>query len=102
MGLGASRTRNGHLTTGGKSAEVVPGSTMSLDAVPADVWPFIVELLSDADISNLVLCSRAYRKVSCHKRFLRLELNANEQLQSRFVSLLYYLTSRRERLQVCL
>ena len=84
------------------SAEEVPGRATSMDAVPADVWPYVVHLLSNADVSNLAPCSKACWKVSCHKRFLRLELNADEQLQSRLVSLLYYLTSRRERLQVCL
>ena len=100
MGHGASRAPNGHLTGFGKSAEVVPSSTTSMNAIPADVWPYILQELSHCDVINLTACTRACWQVS--KRTLKLELCANEQLHNRLVSLLYYLTSRRKRLQVCL
>ena len=82
------------------SAEEVPGRTTSVDAVPADVWPYIVELLSNGDVSNLAACSKTYWQGSCHKHTLQLALPANKHLQRRLVSLLNYLTSRRECLQV--
>ena len=74
-----------------------------MNAIPADVWPFILETLSNSAVCSLSACSKACRQVSCYRHTLKLELDTNqqEQLHSRLVSLLYYLTSRREHLQVC-
>lgn len=84
------------------SAKEVTGSTTSVDAISADVWPDIVQALSSADVSNLAACNKAFWQVSCHKHTLQLALPANKHLQRRLVSLLNYLTSRRGHLQVCL
>ena len=73
----------------------------SMDAVSADVWAQVLETLSNSALCTLSACSRACRQVSSYKRTLKLELDVNRQLHSRLVSLLYFLTSRREHLQVC-
>lgn len=58
-------------------------------------------MLSNSAICNLSASNRACRQVSCYNRTLKLELDGNKELHSRLVLLLYFLTSRREYLQVC-
>ena len=45
--------------------------------------------------------AKACRQVSAYKRTLKLELNGEQHLHSRLVSLLFFLTNRRNGLQVC-
>ena len=72
-----------------------------MDAIPADVWAHILGTLSNCAVCNLSACSKACRQVSSYKRTLKVELDIDRQLRSRLVSLLNFLTSRREHLQVC-
>ena len=72
-----------------------------MDAIPAEVWSGILDLLPNSAVCSLSGASRVHRQLSCLKRTLNVELDANEHLHSRLVSLLYFLTSRREHLQVC-
>ena len=72
----------------------------SMDAIPAELWPCVVGKLPNSALCSLSASNKACWQLSCHKRTLTLELTANEQLHSRLVSLLYFLTSRREHLQV--
>ena len=75
-------------------------SITGIDALPADVWPVISQALSNSDICNLSSSNKAGWKFSCDKRSLKVELDADQNLQDRLASLLHYLTSRREYLQV--
>lgn len=72
-----------------------------MDAIPAEVWSGIWELLPNSALCSLSGASKACWQLSCHKRMLKVELEANDELHSRLVSLLYFLTSRRRDLQVC-
>lgn len=72
-----------------------------MDAIPADVWPGVLELLPNSAVCSLSCASKACWLVSCYKRTLAVKLYEDQQLHSRLVSLLYFLTSRREHLQVC-
>lgn len=72
-----------------------------MNTVSADVWSTVLERLSNSALCSLSASSKACRQISCYKRRLKVELNGNEQLLNRLVSLLYFLTSRREHLQVC-
>ena len=71
-----------------------------MDAIPADVWPCIMEKLPSSVFCSLAASKEACWQSSRYIRKLTLELTANEQLHSRLVPLLYFLTSRREHLQV--
>ena len=73
-----------------------------MDAVPAELWHGILGQLPNYAVCSLAASNKACWQLSCHKRMLTLEVPANEQLHSRLVSLLNFLTSRREHLQVCL
>ena len=77
------------------------GHLGAMDAIPAEVWSSILEVLPNSAVCSLSGASRAHRQLSCLKRSLNVELDADEHLHSRLVSLLYFLTSRREHLQVC-
>ena len=72
-----------------------------MDALSADVWACVLETLSNSAICNLSACNKACRQISCYNRTLKLELDGNGELHSCLVSLLHFLTSRREHLQVC-
>ena len=75
-------------------------SITGIDALPADVWLVISDALSNSDICNLSASNKACWKFSCDKRSLKVELDADEDLQYRLASLLHFLTSRRKHLQV--
>ena len=72
-----------------------------MEAIPTDVWPGVLDLLSNCALCSLSRASKACWLVSCYKRTLAVKLYEDRQLHSRLVSLLYFLTSRREHLQVC-
>ena len=80
-------------------AQPSAGSLSSMDAIPAELWPSIVELLSNSAFCSLSACSKASRQVSAYKRTLKLELDGEQHLHSRLVSLLFFLTNRRNGLQ---
>ena len=71
-----------------------------MDVIPAEVWSGIWDLLPNSAVCSLSGASKACWQLSCHKRTLKVELEANDKLHSRLVSLLYFLTSRRRDLQV--
>ena len=71
-----------------------------MDAIPADVWACIFQTLSNSEVCSLSASGRACWKVSCYKRSLKVDLDADENLQNRLASLLFFLTSRRKHLQV--
>ena len=71
-----------------------------MDAIPADVWPCIMDKLPSPILGSLAASKKACWQSSRYIRKLTLQLTANEQLHGRMVSLLYFLTSRREHLQV--
>lgn len=72
----------------------------SMDAIPAELWPCILESLPNSALCSLSASNKACWQLSCHKRTMILKLTTNKQLHSRLVSLLYFLTSRREHLKV--
>ena len=74
---------------------------MSIDDLDSQLWPSIIEKLPNSALCSLAAANKACWQLSCHKRTLTLELTADDQLHSRLVSLLYFLTSRRGDLQVC-
>lgn len=84
-----------------QTAQPGAGSLSSMEAISADVWPSILEMLSNSAFCSLSACSKACRQVSSYKRTLKLELDGEQQLHSRLVSLLCFLTNRRNGLQVC-
>ena len=72
----------------------------SMDVITAELWPFIIEKLPNCALCSLSASNKACWQLSCYKRTLKVELEANQQLHSRLVSLLYFLTSRRRDLKV--
>ena len=60
-----------------------------------------MEKLPNSALCSLSASNQACWRLSCYKRTLKVELDANQQLNVRLVSLLYFLTSRREHLEVC-
>lgn len=77
------------------------GNSRGMDALPAELWPCIIEKLPNSALCSLSASNKACWRLSCYKRTLKVELQANQRLHSRLVSLLYFLTSRREHLGVC-
>ena len=82
-------------------SNLVPANNPSMDPIPAELWPCIIESMPNSALCSFSASNKACWQLSCHRRTLTLELNANKQLHSRLVSLLHFLTSRREHLQVC-
>ena len=71
-----------------------------MDVIPADVWACVFQRLSNWEFCSLSASSRAGWRASCDNRSLKVELDADENLQNRLASLLFFLTSRRKHLQV--
>ena len=75
-------------------------SITGVEALPPDVWPCIFPMQSNLEVCSLSASSKACWQVSCYNRNLKIELDADENLQNRLASLLFFLTSRRKHLQV--
>ena len=75
-------------------------SITGMGAIPGDVWASIFQTLSNSEVCSLSASSRACWLASCDKRSLKVELDADENMQNRLASLLFFLTSRRKHLKV--
>ena len=71
-----------------------------IDALPADVWAYICNTLSNLEVCSLAASNKACWKFSCGKRSLKVELDADQDLQYRLASLLHFLTNRHKYMQV--
>ena len=77
------------------------GISRGMDAIPPELWPCVLGKLPNSALCSLSASNKACWRLSCYKRTLKVELDANQQLSSRLVSLLHFLTSRRKHLEVC-